>query len=112
MNKRKEIYFGSFISYNGSERNNALSDRVLVDQDSKTGCKTTKNKNVDAFGWMTEQNHTTFSSNHKTMSFQGKARYIENSIKKKLNKSHNRLTKNLGCVYNKMVLDEIQKQKR
>ena len=112
MNKRKEIYFGSLISYQRSQRNNALSDRVLADPDSKTGSKTTKHKKVDAFGWMTEQRDTPFSSNHKTMSFHENAAHIENSIKKKLNKSHNRLTKNLGGVYNKMVLDEIQKQKR
>jgi hypothetical protein len=111
MNRRRDINFGSLISYQKDKRNNALSDRVLADQDSaKKYSRTTKNKRVDAFGWLADMRDTPLSSNQNTTS-QDKHQ-IENTIKKNLNKSHNRLTKNLGGVYNKMVLDEIQKQKR
>ena len=36
----------------------------------------------------------------------------EKTIKKRIVVSHNRLTKNLGNVYNKMALDEITNQKK
>jgi hypothetical protein len=37
---------------------------------------------------------------------------VEVTIKEKLNQTHNKLTKNLGKAYNKIALDEINRQKR
>lgn len=88
-----DIFFGSKISY---EHNTeiALSDRRPKEEAMSEGFQQ-KTMSTDTFAYTLAE---------KNMQF--------NNIKKQIVVSHNKLTKNLGNVYNKLALDEITNQKK
>jgi len=110
LNKKKEVFFGSLISCQGkSNKLDAMSARITTPM---TGSRTMKNRrNVLSFDWNnTDGQHreTPFSSDQIGIA-SANAEDVETTIKQKLNQTHNKLTKNLGIVYNKIALDEINR---
>ena len=77
-----------------------------------TGSRTIKNrKNVLSFDWVNTdgQHRETLMSSDLRATSSANVKDVETTIKQKLNQTHNKLTKNLGIVYNKIALDEINK---
>jgi len=111
ITKKKEVFFGSLISCQGEPMKplDAMSARIVTPM---TGSRTIKNRrNVLSFDWQNldgQHRETPFSSDQRATS-PTNAEDVETTIKQKLNQTHNKLTKNLGIVYNKIALDEINR---